>query len=312
MKRNFTIGICLLLLSACGGETPPADVIAENFEGLNASHHCMDWKGTERCYYVVQPAGKPKHLIVALHPAFTPVRMTEKVAKLAARAVPRGYVVAYPEGVDRQWNDGRVMTEVKTYRDKTDDVGFIDAVTARMQEQFGLGVAQTTVAGMSNGGMMSQRLACQSDRYGSFASVVSNLPVGLRDACTAKPKKAMLIFGTDDDVVHYGGGILAHSGVATAWGEVESAKDTETFFAARNGCTTKAQTTTLADAEIDSTRANIATYPGCRAPLTSITVEGMGHTWPGEDSRLLAWITTRGAVSQQFHATDAMLDFIER
>lgn len=301
-----------LLLASCGGETTPAEVIAKNFEGLNASHHCMDWKGTERCYYVVQPEGTPKHLIMALHPAFTPVRMTEEVAKLAATAVPRGYAVVYPEGIDRQWNDFRVMTEVKTYQDKTDDVGFIDAVTARMQKQFGLGVEKTTVAGMSNGGMMSMRLACQSDRYGSFASVVANLPVGLRDVCTAKPKKGMLIFGTDDSVVDYKGGILARSGEADAWGKVESAKDTEAFFAKRNGCKPEAKTSSLADDEIDSTRATISQYEGCRAPLTAITVEGMGHTWPGEASRLIAWITTRGAVSQQFNATEAMLEFIER
>lgn len=300
------------MLTACGGETPPSEVIAENFKDLNASHHCIDFKGIERCYYLIQPQGKPKGMIVALHPAFTPVRMTESVAHMAALAVPRGYVVAYPEGIDRQWNDFRVMTEVKTYQDKTDDVGFIDAVTARLQQQFKFTVADTTVAGMSNGGMMSQRLACQSERYGTVATIVANLPVGLRDACAAKPKKMMMIFGTDDEVVDFGGGTLANSGVPTAWGEVESAKDTIAFFARRHGCSGKTTDTVLADPDIDSTRAVISRHEGCRVPLTTIVVEKMGHTWPGESSRLLAWITTRGAVTQQFSAGEAMLDFIER
>lgn len=309
MKR--AIIALALVLAACGGEVASKDVIAETFKGMNASHHCMDWKGVERCFYLIEPESKPKGLIIALHPAFTPVRMTEKVSHMAALAVPRGYVVAYPEGIDKQWNDFRVMTEVKTYQDKTDDVGFIDAVTAKLQKQFKFSVAQTTVAGMSNGGMMSLRLSCQSDRYGNVAAVVANLPVGLRDACKAKAKKTMLIFGTDDDIVEYNGGVLADSGKLDTWGTVESAADTTLFFAKRNGCSATIKDTVLADPQIDDTRATVAEYQGCRQPLTVITVENMGHTWPGEESRLLAWLSTRGAVSKQFNGTLAIRNFVE-
>lgn len=311
MKHILSTIAAVLLLTACGKAPTPDEVIQTNFKGLNASYHCMDWKGVERCYYLIEPESAPKGLIVALHPAFTPVRMTEEVSHMAALAAPRGYVVAYPEGIDKQWNDFRVMTDVKTYQDKTDDVGFIDTVTAKLQKQFKFTPAHTTVAGMSNGGMMSLRLSCQSERYGTVAAVVANLPVGLRDACKAKPKKTMLMFGTEDDVVEYNGGVLADSGIATTWGEVESARKTEAFFAKRSGCS--APTITIAaDTKIDSTRAIRRDYTACeRAPVTAIRVVGMGHTWPGEESRLLAWITTRGAVSHQFNAGETVLDFIE-
>lgn len=312
MKYIFRSIAVVLLVTACGKAPTSDEIIKTNFKGLNASYHCMDWKGVERCYYLIEPEAAPKGLIVALHPAFTPVRMTEEVSHMAALAVPRGYVVVYPEGIDKQWNDFRVMTEVKTYQDKTDDVGFIDTVTAKLQKQFKFTPANTTVAGMSNGGMMGLRLSCQSERYGTVAAVVANLPVGLRDACKAKPKKTMLIFGTDDDVVEYNGGVLADSGIATTWGEVESARKTEAFFDGRNGCGKIVQTQMLADPEIDSTRALRTDHAGCRVPLTAIHVEGMGHTWPGEESRLLAWVTTRGAVSHQFNAGEAMIDFIEQ
>ncbi|PZP83522.1 MAG: hypothetical protein DI582_10870, partial [Azospirillum brasilense] len=186
-----------------------------------------------------------------------------------------------------------------------------DAVTARAQKQFKLGVEDTLVAGMSNGGMMSLRLACQSDEYAKVAGVVANLPKGLRDACTATPKPMLLIFGSDDDVVEYQGGVLADSGIPTTWGEVESAKDTEAFFAARNGCDARhIKQRVLADEDIDSTAATITEYQGCKAaPLTTIHMRGMGHTWPGESSRFLAWLSTRGAVSKQFSATQTIADF---
>lgn len=309
MKRALLLAV--LMVAACSHKITPDEVIAQNFAGLDASYHCLDWQGVERCYYLVKPTVKPKGLLVALHPAFTPVRMTEKVSRLAALAVPRGYVVLYPEGIDKQWNDFRVMTDVKTYQDKTDDVGFLDTLTAQVQKQLKFTPRETAVAGMSNGGMMSLRLGCQSERFGTVAAVVANLPKGLRDACKASAKKTLLIFGTDDDVVEYNGGVLADSGIPTTWGEVESAAHTESFFAGRNGCKKAFATHTLADRHIDSTRAYIKRY-ACRAPLSTIHVEGMGHTWPGERSRMLAWVTTRGAVSQQFDAGNMLLDFIEQ
>lgn len=307
MKRALLAAF--FLLTACREDTPE-EVLAGKFAGLNSTYHCMDWKGAERCYYVVAPKGKPKHLIMALHPAFTPVSMTEMVSQLAREAVPRGYLIVYPEGIDKQWNDFRVMTDVKTYNERTDDVGFIDAVTAKMQKDYKLDATRTTVAGMSNGGMMSLRLACQSNKYGTVATVVANLPKGLREECTAKPKKMLMIFGSEDDIVDFGGGVLAHSGIPTTWGEVESARDTVLFFSGKNSCNKAFATRTLADETIDDTRAHFERYT-CRVPLTAVIVEKMGHTWPGERSRILAWATTRGTVTQQFRASDLILDFIE-
>lgn len=309
--RILTLILPVLLFTACS-DRPPNDVLTSTFAAFpDATYECMEWQGRERCYYTIPTKGKPKKLVMALHPAFTTVKLTEDVSKLAETVVPQGFAVVYPVGIDKQWNDGRVMTDVETYNLKTDDVGFINAVTERAQKQFKLGVEDTLVAGMSNGGMMSLRLACQSDEYAKVAGVVANLPKGLRDACTATPKPMLLIFGSDDDVVEYQGGVLADSGIPTTWGEVESAKDTEAFFAARNGCDARhIKQRVLADEDIDSTAATITEYQGCKgAPLTTIHVRGMGHTWPGESSRFLAWLSTRGAVSKQFSATQTIADF---
>lgn len=301
-----------LLLAACA-DTAPEQVVKETFGAFaGTEYRCLEWQKTKRCYYLVPPKGKPTQMVVALHPAFTSVKLTEDVSQLAKTVVPNGIAVIYPEGIDKQWNDGRVMTEVKTYTRKTDDVGFINAVTRAVQKELGLGPAQTLVAGMSNGGMMSLRLACQSERYGKVATVVANLPKDLRLQCEARPKPMLMIFGTEDHVVDYAGGALASSGKPNTWGEVESAKDTEAFFAARHGCDARnIVSRQLADVEIDDTTAHMTEYRPCKAAaLTTVHVEGMGHTWPGESSRFMAWISTRGAVSKQFNATDMLLDFV--
>lgn len=298
------------MLAACG-KTSPQQVLATTFASFSAARYdCIDWQGRKRCVYTIPPDTAPKGLVIALHPAFTSVEMTEKISHIGELAAHRGYAVVFPEGIDEQWNDSRVMTKVKTYNLNIDDVGFINAITVRAQKEFSITAANTTLAGMSNGGMMALRLSCQSEHYGHIATVVANLPVGLRTHCTARPKSTYLVFGGDDDIVKNKGGALADSGVASEWGEVESAKATQNFFVTRNRCRTTPNTNILADAEIDDTKAVIDRYRGCLQPLTIVNVEGMGHTWPGESSRLFAWLSMRGAVSKQFNAGEAMLKFM--
>lgn len=311
MRHTVSLVIALLVLAACG-PSGSKDVIRTSFRDFDATYHCIDWKGTKRCYYVVLPKENPKHLLIALHPAFTPVKLTEDVSHLAKSVVPDSYLVVYPEGVDKQWNDSRVMTKVKTFRDKSDDVGFINAVTKKVQKKYGFTPAQTTVAGMSNGGMMSLRMACQSDNYGSVATIVANLPLDLRKHCKASPKPMLMVFGTHDTVVNYSGGVLADSGVGSDWGTVESAKETDKFFATRNGCDLdRVHRFVIGDPQIDETRAIVSAYRNCKAPFISIHVEKMGHTWPGEESRILAFLSMRGAVSHQFDAAKTIEQFVD-
>ena len=311
MLRIFATACLALMLASCS-KPGSDDIIQTSFKGFKATYHCFKWEGIKRCYYVVPPEGEPKHLLVALHPAFTSVQLTEDISHLAANIVPSGYMLVFPEGIDKQWNDGRVMTKVRTYRMGTDDVGFIDKVTQKVQKKYGFTPEQTALAGMSNGGMMSFRLSCQSELYGPVATIVSNLPLDLREQCKAAPKPTLLVFGTHDTVVDYSGGPLANTGVSSDWGHVESAKETERFFAERNGCDLdQVRTRTIGDPDIDETRAVVSEYRNCKQPLYAITVEGMGHTWPGEESRLFAFISQRGTVSHQFDAAKTIEQFVE-
>lgn len=312
MKRILITLALTLAVSACGKSVGSSEVIKTSFKGFRASYDCLQWEGAKRCYYTVLPNGEPKHLMIALHPAFTSVQLTEDISHIAANIVPDGYVVVFPEGIDKQWNDGRIMTEVKTYRQGTDDVGFINKVTRTVQKKYGFTPKQTALAGMSNGGMMSMRMACQSDVHGAVATIVANLPDDLRKSCSASPKPMLLVFGTHDTVVDYSGGALAYSGVPSEWGFVESAKRTEEFFATRNGCNVeRVRRHVIHDPEIDATRAVVSEYQGCKQPLYTITVEGMGHTWPGEESRIFAFLSQRGVVTHQFDAAKTIKQFVD-
>lgn len=308
MKKFFPL-LCAMLLAACSGDEP-ADVLANTFGDFkNARYDCMEWQGVQRCYYVVPPQGAPKRFILALHPAFTPVKLAEEMSGLAGKAVRRGDLVVYPEGVDRHWNDGRVARKTKTVRNGTDDVGFLNALMHRMQGEYGVAPEYTAVVGMSNGGMMAQRLACVSDRFRVAGTVVANLPKGIEADCTAKPKAMLMMFGNEDDIVPFGGGPIDSKGKPNSWGEVLSAEETIAVFARHNKCSAEFYETKQGDPAIDGTLVHAREYACGSTPLRVLVLEGMGHTWPGESSRLMAWVTTRGAVSKQLSATDELLGF---
>ena len=79
-----------------------------------------------------------------------------------------GAIVVYPEGVDRHWNDGRDLPETAA-RENIDDVGFILALIEEVARQYSLDRGRIFSTGISNGGFMSMRLAC--DAAETFAAV---------------------------------------------------------------------------------------------------------------------------------------------
>ncbi len=300
--------IALTLFATACTPKAPGDVVGKTFKGLNASHHCIDTAKGTRCYYLVLPNEMPSKLIVALHPAFHSVAATEEVARFAPKAIEAGYGVMFPEGIDKQWNDGRIAEKATPYAEKYDDVAFLNAAIAQVQKQLQITPRDTLIAGMSNGGMMAQRLACESDIAHAMVTVVANLPVGLDTTCTASPKAMLMVFGKADSVVPYAGGALGKT--PTAWGEVISTEDTIAFFAKRNGANA-APTITQLNAQEDKTIAEHRVFTDASPRIEAYVVENMGHTWPNESSQLRAWLTTRGRVTREIDAVDEILRFAE-
>lgn len=303
------LGLACLTLAAtaCGPKTPDA-VLGNTFKGLNATHHCIDTASGSRCYFLVVPNEVPSKLIVALHPAFYNVADTEGVVHFAPKAVAAGYGIAFPEGIDKQWNDGRHAEESLTFREGTDDVAFLNAAITDIQQKLEIDARSTMLVGMSNGGMMAQRMACQSDAFTATATVVANLPKGIDATCTAKPKAMLMLFGTADGVVPPAGGSLGKK--PHLWGEVLSAEDTIAFFARRNSAT-RLPSITRIDAQDDKTVAEHRVYGDASPMVEAYMIENMGHTWPNEPSQFFAWVTTRGRVTREVDAADAILAFAD-
>jgi polyhydroxybutyrate depolymerase len=207
-------------------------------------------------------------LIVALHGGGGNGRQFERSSGLNRIADEENVIVVYPDGLDKGWNDSREIDQ----QTRHDDVGFIRALIEHLSTQYSIDASRVFVTGVSNGAMMSYRLACElSGTIRGIAPVVGNLPVMLNGTCApSQPVPVRMIVGTNDGLVPYEGGGVGFFGRR---GNVLSAHDTAARWAGFNGCT---ETPTVTQ---PSGALEVTTYAGCAAPVGLYTVLGGRHTW---------------------------------
>jgi polyhydroxybutyrate depolymerase len=173
-----------------------------------------------------------------------------------------GFIVVYPDGVMNSWNAGACCGGAMQMQ--VDDVGFVRALVARLQGELCVDARRVYATGMSNGGFMSHRLACEAADLVAAVAPVSCVN-GMDTCAPSRPVPVLMFNGTLDPLVSYEG--LLYEGVA------------ETFagWAERDGCDgapTAGPTVGQASSEA---------YLDCDAGARVIqwTHEGMGHCWPG-------------------------------
>ena len=236
--------------------------------------------GDIRNYWLVRPEGlektKPAPLLMVLHGS---AGSGEDMMTVTQRGFERladkeKFVVVYPDALERRWNDqgGTV-----------DDVGFLLAIVDKLVADGLVDKNRIYVAGISNGGMMAQRLACeQADRIAGIATVAGGLPEPLQATC--KPARALpvlVIQGTEDPIVPWSGGAVAGF---EDFGKVLSARETAKFWAANNRCGDGGVIAAEPDRDPkDGTRVKMEVFASCPAgaAVKLAAVEGGGHTWPG-------------------------------
>jgi polyhydroxybutyrate depolymerase len=263
--------------------------------------------GLDRTYILDVPAVAPPAggwpLILLLHGGGgTADRLATATGGFPAEANARGYVVARPQGRNKQWNDGRPQVGA------VDDVAFLADVVADVGRRLALNPGRTYAAGISNGAMMTGRLACTPTfRLAAVAQVVGTIGVDVADDCRpAGPTSVLVLMGRVDPIVPYAGGDiripLAEPG---SHGAVVGAEAYAASWVARLATPTRASTITIApDARAQVTLGADATE------LEFATIDDGGHGWPGGTQYLPRFIV--GNVVQTFSANTVILDFFDR
>ncbi len=203
-----------------------------------------------------------------------------------------GFTAVYPQADGIRWNDSD--------QDTTDDVGYIRDVVAAITSmpEFNVDRARIFIAGVSNGGMMTQRIACEMNLAGHVV-VAATLPVPIRDMCgtPANPAPMVIFMGTADESVPFNGGSVGFFPRKALLSANESWK----YWTRAAGCPTALRTPTVTNmpnlSPSDGTTVKRKTY-GCQ--VTFYEIANGGHTWPGYPGG-------NGLVSYDINATNIML-----
>lgn len=299
-----------LLLPACAAAKPPA-----------LKSFTLELGGYKRAYHVYVPANldktKKHPLLIILHGGGgTGSRMSALTAngfeKLARKY---GAVLAYPDGLEKNWNDHRGDANRKAQRENVDDVAFLTEVADRVLKDFPADRSRVYVTGISNGAMMSNTLAClAAGRFAAAAPVAGAVPENLAPLCRpARPVPLLIISGTEDSLVHWGGGEVTGPFGKRKFGRTLSVEAGRDLWLEKNSCDRAAVKIIKFDnLKDDGTAVTWETYGACAggSEVQFIRVDGGGHTWPGGVQYLPKALV--GRTSREFSATQEIWSFFMR
>ena len=236
---------------------------------------------TYRLHIPAQLADDPA-LVVMMHGGVGSARQAERAYGWNEQSDSAGFLVAYPDGQSRTWNAGQCCGGAA--RDGVDDVAFITALVEELRDEFGIPSDRTFATGMSNGAMMSYRLACETELYAAIAPVAGTVATACDDPA---PVSVLHIHGLEDSKVRMDG--EPGDGIGNADGmPVVAAVDA---FRSAGGCeepvVTEAPPVTTAASDCADERR-----------VVLVTVADAGHQWPGSVPR-------EGAMDQPSDALDA-------
>jgi polyhydroxybutyrate depolymerase len=272
-------------------------------------------QGIERSYHVHSPNLRDQEavpLVLMLHGGGGSGVLAATQTRFSDEADREGFIVAYPDGTDRYrpmrnllgkagfltWNAGGCCGYAMSQ--SINDVGFLRAVIGEIERDYRIDPRRVYVAGISNGGMMAYRLACEASDIIAAVGVVSGVLV-TQPCVPSVPVSVIDIHGTHDEYVPLNGGVGRKSLVDTPYPPI---RDSISFWAGIDQCV-KSQ----AHAK---NGVLIRNYEQCRGDtaVTYIVIEGGGHAWPGGErmSPLLdapSTAVTATAVVWQFFAAHA-------
>src|SRR5205823_10209444 len=128
--------------------------------------------GHTRRYLLHVPDTPTGALVLAFHGGGESPENQQQISGFDALSDRSHFIVAYPEGVEKSWADGRGTTAADAQG--IDDVGFTRAVVADIERTHAVDRARIFATGASNGGTMSHRLGCQmADTLAAIGPVIA-------------------------------------------------------------------------------------------------------------------------------------------
>lgn len=236
--------------------------------------------------------GTPVSCVFVLHGSGATALQQQVYSKMDNIANANGFIVVYPSGINNTW----LVGTAGTYTSSSRDVEFIGAVLDTLLSLYAIKTDRVYACGLSQGGYMSHRLACDlQDRFAAIASVAGGISDSSSFYCSSERSvPVLLIHGTDDPYVPY------------SWAE-RSAE----FWVTKNECAVLADTSAVNNSNTtDNSTVQRIVYSNCSNEVTveMFRIDGGGHTWPGSAVNLPGY----GATNHDISASSEIWKFFNR
>jgi polyhydroxybutyrate depolymerase len=187
-----------------------------------------------------------------------------------------------------------------------DDVGFVRAILDDLGSVANIDAKRVFATGMSNGGIISYRLASElSDRIAAIAPVGG--PMGTETCNPKRPVSVIHFHGTEDEYAPFKGGKGTRSISGTDFYSVDHSIKA---WVRANGCPEEPVVIKLPDTVEDGMTVTKKSYgPGKGgAEVVLIEIEGGGHTWPGQEPR----VKFLGKTTKDISANELIWEFFQK
>jgi polyhydroxybutyrate depolymerase len=302
----ITILICIIIISS---------II---FSGCVQKRDSLLVNNIERTYIIHVPSSyhenEPVPLVIVLHGGGGNAKNIEEVTGFSDKADQKGFIVVYPDGTGKlryrllTWNGGFCCGYA--LQNNVDDVYFIKTLISHIQSIYSVNESRIYVTGISNGGVMTYRIASElSDIIAAAAPVAGSIGGQATEQekiwRISEPKYPVSIItfhGMNDTRVPYDGGhSIENDTYVYYW---MSVNESISFWTYHNHCY-KTPVTNISD----SGNIIIDTYKGGKnnTEVVLYTIVNGTHSWPGGKK---GWKNGDNP-TLEISATDIIWDFFE-
>ena len=255
--------------------------------------------GMERAFVSYIPASRTAEkmpVVISLHGGFASPKGMLRLADFRPLAEKDRFILICPAS-KKLWHDGADNKGIG-------DVKFIDQLISYVLKTYNGDASRVYITGVSNGGFMTTRLACQlHNRIAAIAVVAATLNINERYDLE-KPMPVMYIHGTADPIIPYNGGkkfgreMYSHDEIIKKWVTLDDLDPKPVIIQ-------------IPDSVKDGTSAVREEYTSAKNNLKVVgyTINNGGHTWPDGRQYLPAFII--GKTTRNLNACQVIWDFFK-
>lgn len=295
--RFIYLLVVILTISSCGGGGSSTEIITEE----NSAEPCQNYVSSNgggktfncsvfheeknRQFFIYEGSSYSGNapILFVLHGYTSRALWIMNYSGFQSIADEFGFLVIYPQGTllpssgQTHWNVGGWTTS-----STTDDVSFINSLINFIDDEYSIDPKRIYSTGMSNGGYMSYKLACDlSSKIAAVVSVTGSMTIQTIDGCNpSHPTSVAQIHGLQDSVVSYYGNVWS-----------KPIEEVMEYWANYNNCSNESNSSEITGSNGGGTH---DVYSECdnQASVELFLMNNMGHDWPNLNNHDIQASTT--------------------